>query len=67
MKLLILFLLVSCNNSPDENKKLQYLSNGYLCNTIRYYSSGVELEDCEQIFTGEKVKNIINATNITQV
>lgn len=68
MKLILvwLFLIIGCNSETTENK-VQYLTNGYLCESVRIASGANIVYNCENVLTGQKQEKIYNATNIVEV
>lgn len=70
MKYLLCFLLISCNvfsssrEGGDKNHTEDYLTNGWICDTLAQRNWGTEVYNCEDVLTGRKVEKIINPSNI---
>jgi hypothetical protein len=64
--LILLMLLVGCDDRMgyDSNKSEDYLTNGFLCDTISYHTSNINVHNCENVMTGKKVSEIINPSNV---
>jgi hypothetical protein len=67
MKLIVFLLfLISCNEKPglDRNGKENYLTNGYICDTLDQRTWGTQVYNCENVINGNKVETIINPSNV---